>query len=199
MPSIRGTLELAAIFGGEGQLTNSNRSFGQDGRGFGRCLGLTARETVMSRAARERLQAAVVSNDSTIRGSNDAAAAKPWRHGHTSKKPGHELPLPPCGTFWRRLPKSNAGPASLSSKQRLARAPHRSTRWSIEPIERLRSNTSAPRSTSSRPSIAPVNTQSRVSRPSNRSADWKVPRACIFRMTALVTARLGSTALRSYS
>src|SRR5258708_39507268 len=32
----RGTIGLAAIAGGEGQLTNSNRSFGQGGAGFGR-------------------------------------------------------------------------------------------------------------------------------------------------------------------
>jgi hypothetical protein len=35
----RGTVALAAFFGGEGQLTNSNRSFGQGGAGFGRYFG----------------------------------------------------------------------------------------------------------------------------------------------------------------
>jgi hypothetical protein len=35
----RGTIGLAAIAGGEGQLTNSNRSFGQGGAGFGRYFG----------------------------------------------------------------------------------------------------------------------------------------------------------------
>jgi len=35
----RGTVVLAALFAGEGQLTNSNRSFGQGGAGFGRYLG----------------------------------------------------------------------------------------------------------------------------------------------------------------
>ncbi len=35
----RGTFALAAIFAGEGQLTNANRSFGQGGRGFGRYFG----------------------------------------------------------------------------------------------------------------------------------------------------------------
>jgi hypothetical protein len=35
----RGTVGLAALFGGEGQLTNSNRSFGQGGAGFGRYFG----------------------------------------------------------------------------------------------------------------------------------------------------------------
>lgn len=32
----RGTFALAAMFGGEGQLINSNRSFGQGAAGFGR-------------------------------------------------------------------------------------------------------------------------------------------------------------------
>jgi hypothetical protein len=35
----RGTVALAAIFAGEAQLTNANRSFGQGGAGFGRYLG----------------------------------------------------------------------------------------------------------------------------------------------------------------
>jgi hypothetical protein len=35
----RGTVALAALFGGEGQLTNSNRSFGQGAAGFGRYFG----------------------------------------------------------------------------------------------------------------------------------------------------------------
>ncbi len=35
----RGTVGLAALFGGEGQLTNSNRSFGQGAAGFGRYFG----------------------------------------------------------------------------------------------------------------------------------------------------------------
>ena len=35
----RGTIGLAALFGGEGQLTNSNRSFGQGGAGFARYFG----------------------------------------------------------------------------------------------------------------------------------------------------------------
>ena len=35
----RGTFALAAMFGGEGQLTNSNRSFGQGAAGFGRYFG----------------------------------------------------------------------------------------------------------------------------------------------------------------
>jgi len=35
----RGTVALAAIFAGEAQLTNSNRSFGQGGAGFGRYFG----------------------------------------------------------------------------------------------------------------------------------------------------------------
>jgi hypothetical protein len=35
----RGTVGLAIIFGGEGQLTNANRSFGQGGAGFGRYVG----------------------------------------------------------------------------------------------------------------------------------------------------------------
>jgi hypothetical protein len=35
----RGTFALAALFGGESQLTNSNRSFGQGGAGFGRYFG----------------------------------------------------------------------------------------------------------------------------------------------------------------
>jgi hypothetical protein len=35
----RGTVGLAALFGGEGQLTNANRSFGQGGAGFGRYFG----------------------------------------------------------------------------------------------------------------------------------------------------------------
>ena len=35
----RGTVILAAFFGGEGQLTNANRSFGQGGAGFGRYFG----------------------------------------------------------------------------------------------------------------------------------------------------------------
>jgi hypothetical protein len=35
----RGTVALAAIFGGEGQLTNANRSFGQGAAGFGRYFG----------------------------------------------------------------------------------------------------------------------------------------------------------------
>jgi hypothetical protein len=35
----RGTLGLAALFGGEGQLTNANRSFGQGAAGFGRYFG----------------------------------------------------------------------------------------------------------------------------------------------------------------
>jgi hypothetical protein len=35
----RGTVALAALFGGESQLTNSNRSFGQGAAGFGRYFG----------------------------------------------------------------------------------------------------------------------------------------------------------------
>jgi hypothetical protein len=35
----RGAVALAALFGGEGQLTNSNRSFGQGAAGFGRYFG----------------------------------------------------------------------------------------------------------------------------------------------------------------
>jgi len=35
----RGTVGLAALFGGESQLTNSNRAFGQGGGGFGRYFG----------------------------------------------------------------------------------------------------------------------------------------------------------------
>jgi hypothetical protein len=35
----RGTVALAALFGGEGQLTNANRSFGQGAAGFGRYFG----------------------------------------------------------------------------------------------------------------------------------------------------------------
>jgi len=35
----RGTIALAALFGGEGQLTNANRSFGQGAAGFGRYFG----------------------------------------------------------------------------------------------------------------------------------------------------------------
>src|ERR1041385_4646819 len=35
----RGTVGLAALFGGEGQLTNANRSFGQGAAGFGRYFG----------------------------------------------------------------------------------------------------------------------------------------------------------------
>jgi hypothetical protein len=35
----RGTVGLAALFAGEGQLTNSNRSFGQGASGFGRYFG----------------------------------------------------------------------------------------------------------------------------------------------------------------
>ena len=35
----RGTFALAGLFGGLGQLTNSNKSFGQGGAGFGRYFG----------------------------------------------------------------------------------------------------------------------------------------------------------------
>jgi hypothetical protein len=35
----RGTVALAILFGGEGQLTNANRSFGQGAAGFGRYVG----------------------------------------------------------------------------------------------------------------------------------------------------------------
>jgi hypothetical protein len=35
----RGTVALAALFGGLGQLTNANKSFGQGGAGFGRYMG----------------------------------------------------------------------------------------------------------------------------------------------------------------
>ena len=35
----RGTFAMALLFGGEGQLTNSNRAFGQGGAGFGRYVG----------------------------------------------------------------------------------------------------------------------------------------------------------------
>ena len=34
-----GTIALGALFGGQGQLTNANRSFGQGGAGFGKYLG----------------------------------------------------------------------------------------------------------------------------------------------------------------
>src|SRR6266566_776700 len=34
-----GTMALGALFGGESQLTNGNRSFGQGGAGFGRYFG----------------------------------------------------------------------------------------------------------------------------------------------------------------
>ena len=37
--SDRGTVGLAALFGGEGQFANANRSFGQGGAGFGRYFG----------------------------------------------------------------------------------------------------------------------------------------------------------------
>lgn len=35
----RGTIGLAAVFGGQGQLTNANRAFGHGGAGFGRYFG----------------------------------------------------------------------------------------------------------------------------------------------------------------
>jgi hypothetical protein len=35
----RGTVALAVLFGGQGQLTNANRSFGQGAAGFGRYIG----------------------------------------------------------------------------------------------------------------------------------------------------------------
>lgn len=43
----RGTVGLAVLFGGEGQLTNANRSFGQGGAGFGRYFGASYGDLVI--------------------------------------------------------------------------------------------------------------------------------------------------------
>jgi len=43
----RGTIGLAALLGGEAQLTNSNRAFGQGGAGFGRYLGASYGDLVI--------------------------------------------------------------------------------------------------------------------------------------------------------
>jgi hypothetical protein len=43
----RGTIGLAAIFAGESQLTNANRSFGQGGAGFGRYFGTAYSDLVI--------------------------------------------------------------------------------------------------------------------------------------------------------
>lgn len=49
----RGTLILAALFGGEGQLTNANRSFGQGTAGFARYFGTSYGDFVIGDAMTE--------------------------------------------------------------------------------------------------------------------------------------------------
>ena len=45
----RGTVALAAIFAGQSQLTNSNRSFGQGGAGYGRYFGTAYGDFVIAK------------------------------------------------------------------------------------------------------------------------------------------------------
>jgi hypothetical protein len=59
----RGTLALAAIFGAENQLTNSNRAFGQGAAGFGRYLGASYGDFVIGNYMTEAVYPSLLHQD----------------------------------------------------------------------------------------------------------------------------------------
>ena len=59
----RGTFALAAIFGGLGQLTNSNRSFGQGAAGFGRYYGTSLADFVIGDYMTEAIYPSLLHQD----------------------------------------------------------------------------------------------------------------------------------------
>jgi hypothetical protein len=59
----RGTVGLAVLFGGEGQLTNSNRSFGQGAAGFGRYFGASYGDFVIGDYMTEAIFPTVLHQD----------------------------------------------------------------------------------------------------------------------------------------
>jgi hypothetical protein len=59
----RGTLALAAIFGGEAQLTNANRAFGQGGAGYGRYFGASYGDFVIGDYMSEAVFPALLHQD----------------------------------------------------------------------------------------------------------------------------------------
>jgi hypothetical protein len=59
----RGTVILAALFAGEGQLTNSNRSFGQGGAGYGRYFGASYGDFVIGNYMTEAVYPSILHQD----------------------------------------------------------------------------------------------------------------------------------------
>ena len=59
----RGTVILAAAFAGEGQLTNSNRSFGQGAAGYGRYFGTSYADFVIGNYMTEAIYPAFLHQD----------------------------------------------------------------------------------------------------------------------------------------
>src|ERR1700759_3060721 len=59
----RGTLALAAIFGAENQLTNSNRAFGEGAAGFGRYLGASYGDFVIGNYMTEAVYPSLLHQD----------------------------------------------------------------------------------------------------------------------------------------
>jgi hypothetical protein len=59
----RGTVILAAVFAGEGQLTNANRSFGQGAAGFGRYFGTSYADLVIGDYMTEAIFPAMLHQD----------------------------------------------------------------------------------------------------------------------------------------
>jgi hypothetical protein len=59
----RGTVALAAIFGGEAQLTNANRAFGQGGAGYGRYFGASYGDFVIGDYMSEAVFPALLHQD----------------------------------------------------------------------------------------------------------------------------------------
>lgn len=61
--SDRGTVGLAALFGGEGQFANANRSFGQGGAGFGRYFGAAYGDFVIGDCMTEAVFSIILRQD----------------------------------------------------------------------------------------------------------------------------------------
>ena len=59
----RGTFALAAVFGGSGQLTNSNKSFGQGGAGFGRYFGASYGDLLIGNYMTEAVYPSILHQD----------------------------------------------------------------------------------------------------------------------------------------
>jgi hypothetical protein len=59
----RGTILLAAIFAGQGQLTNSNQSFGQGGAGYGRYFGTSLADFVIGNYMTEAIYPTILRQD----------------------------------------------------------------------------------------------------------------------------------------